>query len=269
VIDLLTKQATLLALPFDTLISFAFEAKLLKKKWTNLTKKELVRNLLRTLSESECQLLRYEYEQTGGYTKTLEQILFQRPTANRLREAFIANVLHGSPGVIGKEFRLNGTRADVVQFNGSSSAYEIKSARDTFSRLSKQLSFYSKIFEYTNVVCDGQPPDTISERVGVFEARRTGEKLDFYQVRKPCLNQTIDSVEQLNLLRLRELSELVKAFGVRDRLSRSSMTKLLSAKMNPTEINENYKSIMIRRLSQTHRESFEYPALENVQHFLL
>jgi len=50
------------------------------------------------------------------------------------------------------EFRVGGSKADVVILNGTSTVYEIKSDRDSLERLASQLSNYQKVFYHTNVI---------------------------------------------------------------------------------------------------------------------
>ncbi|WP_145515843.1 sce7726 family protein, partial [Yersinia aleksiciae] len=50
------------------------------------------------------------------------------------------------------EFRINNTIADVAIFNGTSTAYEIKTELDSFDRLDSQLSSYQKVFEHVYIV---------------------------------------------------------------------------------------------------------------------
>lgn len=50
------------------------------------------------------------------------------------------------------EFRVGKSRADVVVLNGTSTAYEIKSPLDDFTRLPEQLMSYRSVFDHTYVV---------------------------------------------------------------------------------------------------------------------
>jgi len=251
--EMLTKQETLLELPFDFLLSFAFEAKLLKTVCARHTKKDLVHNLVRLLSESRCQMLWGEYNETKRCDRTIGSIRFDRPTANELRDAFVFQVLRNSPGIIGKEFRLNGTRVDLVQFNGSSSAYEIKSKRDKISRLSRQLSYYSEVFEYVSVVLDGQPQSGLPEHAGIFEVERINGDLAFREVREPEQNSAMNPIRQLSLLRLRELHQVYRQFGGRKNDSRSDMIGFLTSRLSAAEINDVYKHAVGERMSQESR----------------
>ena len=50
------------------------------------------------------------------------------------------------------EFRVGENKADSVIFNGTSTVYEIKSERDSLTRLAKQISSYRKVFAKVNII---------------------------------------------------------------------------------------------------------------------
>ena len=50
------------------------------------------------------------------------------------------------------EFRVGACKADVVILNGTGTVYEIKSERDTLSRLRDQVEAYSKVFAKVNII---------------------------------------------------------------------------------------------------------------------
>ena len=50
------------------------------------------------------------------------------------------------------EFRVGDCKADVVILNGTGIVYEIKSERDSLSRLKKQIAEYTKVFAKVNVI---------------------------------------------------------------------------------------------------------------------
>lgn len=50
------------------------------------------------------------------------------------------------------EFRIGPCKADLVILNGTSTAYEIKSERDSLSRLNRQLTTYAKVFNTVYVI---------------------------------------------------------------------------------------------------------------------
>lgn len=69
-------------------------------------------------------------------------------------------------------------RADVVVANGILSAFEIKSERDSLSRLLGQVSVYCKYFEETTVVCAEKHLEVVSrvvpECVGIWRVCSDG-----------------------------------------------------------------------------------------------
>lgn len=73
------------------------------------------------------------------------------------KSALTHNVLLGmhslSTASIATEFRVGKSKADVVIFNGTSTAYEIKSDRDNLSRLMGQIADYRKVFARNFVIC--------------------------------------------------------------------------------------------------------------------
>jgi len=50
------------------------------------------------------------------------------------------------------EFRACNNKADAVILNGTSTVYEIKSERDSLSRLDRQIDSYRKVFAKVNVI---------------------------------------------------------------------------------------------------------------------
>ena len=50
------------------------------------------------------------------------------------------------------EFRVGECKADVVILNGTATVYEVKSERDSLSRLERQIAAYAKVFAKVNVI---------------------------------------------------------------------------------------------------------------------
>lgn len=63
------------------------------------------------------------------------------------------------------EFRVNGSIADVIISNGTTSAYEIKTEYDSLLRLVSQLSDYSKAFDKVYVVIPDHKFESWSEHI--------------------------------------------------------------------------------------------------------
>ncbi|WP_409366195.1 sce7726 family protein [Neomicrococcus aestuarii] len=70
------------------------------------------------------------------------------------------------------EVRAGRSKADVVVLNGTSTAYEIKSERDSFRRLPQQLADYCSVFASVNVVTSPNQVEAVlqlaPEDVGVL-----------------------------------------------------------------------------------------------------
>ena len=63
------------------------------------------------------------------------------------------------------EFRSGQCKADLVIFNGTATVYEIKSERDTLSRLERQIAAYRDIFATVYVIAGENHIDDIMEQV--------------------------------------------------------------------------------------------------------
>jgi hypothetical protein len=72
------------------------------------------------------------------------------------RSAIIRKILLGrhslNTATLLNEVRAGSCKADVVVLNGTSTAYEIKSERDSLARLQNQISNYRQVFATVNVV---------------------------------------------------------------------------------------------------------------------
>jgi len=63
------------------------------------------------------------------------------------------------------EFRVGECKADVVILNGTGTVYEVKSERDSLSRLERQIAAYSKVFATINVIAAECHVDAITNLV--------------------------------------------------------------------------------------------------------
>lgn len=63
------------------------------------------------------------------------------------------------------EFRVGKCKADLVIFNGTATAYEIKSERDSLSRLERQIEAYRDVFAKVYVIAGENHIDAIFESV--------------------------------------------------------------------------------------------------------
>lgn len=71
------------------------------------------------------------------------------------------------------EFRIGKCKADIVILNGTGTVYEIKTDRDSLSRLKNQIEAYTKVFAKVNVIVGENHTNSVLEmlpdEVGVLE----------------------------------------------------------------------------------------------------
>lgn len=136
------------------------------------------------------------------YKNTIaEKILFGRHSLNT--------------AVLVQEMRALRSKADTVIFNGTSTAYEIKSDRDSLARLPLQVEDYRKVFAKVVVVADAKHLTTLEEilpaDVGILELTK---KRTLSTIRPA--EQSLDTLEKsamLDALQLTELQAMLSDLG--------------------------------------------------------
>lgn len=114
------------------------------------------------------------------------------------------------------EFRVADCKADIVILNGTASAFEIKSERDTLARLERQLGAYRQVFAAVNVVAGERHIQeviaSVPEDVGVY---RLSRGLQVSQVREAVrdLNR-LNSARIFECMNTREAKLALEGLGV-------------------------------------------------------
>lgn len=113
------------------------------------------------------------------------------------------------------EFRVASNKADLVVFNGTSTAYEIKSERDKVDRLEGQLQSYRKVFAAVNVVCSESHLKVVSkiapDDVGIIVLTK---RFQLSSYRKTIINpQRIDPAVLLSSISLARAREILVILG--------------------------------------------------------
>ena len=114
------------------------------------------------------------------------------------------------------EFRAGPCKADVVILNGSATAYEIKSERDSLSRLGNQIENYMKVFATINVITSESYVKSVLSNtlssVGVLclTRRRQIKNLrdGINQAHKTCPKTMLQSLRRI------EAIQVMKALGI-------------------------------------------------------
>lgn len=113
------------------------------------------------------------------------------------------------------EVRAGVCKADVVVLNGTSTAYEIKSERDTLARLHNQISNYRQVFATVNVVTGKSHVSEVlkntPEDVGVIVL---SDRFSFHEVRRPENHpERIVPSMVFDVLRVNEATEILRRLG--------------------------------------------------------
>ncbi len=115
------------------------------------------------------------------------------------------------------EFRVGSCKADVVILNGTSTVYEIKSERDSLSRLERQVESYLTVFEYVNVIAGENHiegvMDTVPESVGVL---KLSDKFQISTVREAKQDfSTLSSSAVFDAINMAEAKEVLKRLSIK------------------------------------------------------
>ncbi len=113
------------------------------------------------------------------------------------------------------EFRVGNSVADLVLFNGSSKAFEIKTELDSSKRLKGQITDYRKIFEESYVVTDESLIEKYAKKdrsVGIIALRKTSRSVDMYECRQAEKNTNLDPSTLMRCLRTQEYKSIVKKY---------------------------------------------------------
>lgn len=114
------------------------------------------------------------------------------------------------------EFRAGSSKADLVILNGTATVYEIKSERDTLSRLATQVADYQKVFAKVNVITSEEHVAgvlaTVSEEVGVLSLSKRHQITTEREAA-----ESIDGLHPLTILsslRASEATAILMSMGV-------------------------------------------------------
>lgn len=173
------------------------------------------------------------------------------------KTALTHNILLGIHGLKNAsmltEFRVHDCKADVAILNGTSTVYEIKSERDSLSRLERQVAAYAKVFAKVYVIVAEDHVSSVlgsvPSYVGVMrlskrhQISRLKEALD--QPERTCPAVIFDSI------RTKEARSILLALGVRIPLvpntELNGALRELFIKLKPREAHEG----MVRVLRTT------------------
>lgn len=102
---------------------------------------------------------------------------------------------------------------DVTVINGSLIGFEIKSANDNLSRLTSQMSFYNKVFDFITVVtCNNHLNGvikTVPSKWGIWVVEKDGDEIKKVETRVASINEYTDSFSIAQFLWKTEIVDLI------------------------------------------------------------
>lgn len=113
------------------------------------------------------------------------------------------------------EFRVGSSIADIVLFNGTSKAFEIKTELDSDKRLNGQLADYTKIFQQCYIVTHESLVDKYlkeDESIGIIELIEKPRSLRMREVRPAKENKHLDPETVIKSIRTNEYKSIVKQY---------------------------------------------------------
>ncbi len=149
---------------FDTNRSNSFDATALARFFTSSVIRELARRGESSLAKRLAQEITpgfagiHEHRTLGDFLESVYEILSKTNFRHEYvyKNAIAKKILLGrhslNTACMMTEFRVGSCKADVVILNGTSTVYEIKSERDSLSRLENQVSAYRLVFDEIYVI---------------------------------------------------------------------------------------------------------------------
>lgn len=159
------------------------------------------------------------------------------------------------------EVRARASKADLVILNGTATAYEIKSERDSLNRLSSQLIDYRSVFASVTVVTSPFQTDAVLRLapvdVGVLAL---SPRLRLQVVRETQdLPERISPTALLETLRSSEAAQVLKGIGIEppDVPNTRLWAELrkLFAHLDPVEVHQHAVSVLKRNRSRADQEA--------------
>jgi hypothetical protein len=128
-------------------------------------------------------------------------------------------------------------RVDLAVINGELAGYEIKSARDTLSRLPSQAALYNAVFDRVHLVAAekhcGPAAKDIPEWWGIMVARQSGETVELEEARPAGVNPGVEPIQVARLLWREEALAILARIGA-DRGVRAGTRERIAARLAET-----------------------------------
>jgi hypothetical protein len=169
----------------------------------------------------------YDFEKVGGKINTYNDYIkfvyseLKKEYRNEYvyKNTFINELILKEYGLkdtnVINEFRVGNSVADLVMFNGTSKAFEIKTELDSNKRLSGQLLDYRKLFKESYIVTHENLLDKYlkeDDNVGLIILKQTSRSLKMVKVREAKINNSICFKTLMRVVRTNEYKNIVKEY---------------------------------------------------------
>lgn len=145
-------------------------------------------------------------------------------------------------------------RIDLAVINDAMHGYEIKSDRDTLTRLTRQSQAYTRVFDYLTLIASDRHLSSAAALLprgwGLTQVSHDGRQFHFNPVREARLNQTPDVRTLLSLLWREETWAILESRSLGKGLksaTRSRMWTVLEQHLSLPEVQQVVRETMHRR----------------------
>ncbi|MDR2145839.1 MAG: sce7726 family protein [Tannerella sp.] len=175
--------------------------------------------------------------------------------------------------LIVNEFKVGNSVADMVLFNGTSKAYEIKTELDSNKRLDGQLLDYSKIFQESYIVTHEslvKKYETVHESVGIIVLTENNGKLNLKKVRPALENEKMDVNILIRSIRTNEYKNIVQTFyGFLPEVNSFEMFESCKAMMSQIPSKNLHKLFLSEMRKRKSNNAFLKNYQKELRHFCL
>lgn len=148
-----------------------------------------------------------------------------------------------------------GTRADVVVIRDSLHGYELKSDRDSLTRLSRQIEGYNAVFDKITLVVGKKYLEEVLYLIpdwwGLIVAREVGNNLPKLLHIRKALPNPVQNVEKIaNLLHKKELIFVLSKYyrsGFLHKLNKARLINIAATELPEEELKVQVRSLLAVR----------------------
>lgn len=149
---------------------------------------------------------------------------------------------------------LGASWVDLCLINGALSGYEIKSDRDSFARLNRQIDHYNKVLDFASLVVTpkylGRAREVIPPWWGLVQATNTTDGLVVRTIRKPKRNRLLEPKSLVQLLWRDEAMLCLRSKDAHRGLSKATRWEVwdrLVDVLSPTELRDAVRATLKAR----------------------